>query len=60
MENRVFYLVDVFAEEKYSGNQLAVVESFGTLSDLQMQKIANEMHFSETAFLLSDQKENGG
>ena len=60
MENRVFYLVDVFAEERYSGNQLAVVESFGTLSDLQMQKIANEMHFSETAFLLSDLKENGG
>jgi trans-2,3-dihydro-3-hydroxyanthranilate isomerase len=60
LENRIFYLVDVFAEEKYSGNQLAVVEGLGTLSDLQMQKIANEMHFSETTFLLSDRKVNGG
>jgi trans-2,3-dihydro-3-hydroxyanthranilate isomerase len=60
MKNRGFYLVDVFAVEKYSGNQLAVVESFGTLSDLQMQKIANEMHFSETTFLGSDRGENGG
>jgi trans-2,3-dihydro-3-hydroxyanthranilate isomerase len=60
MKNLVFYLVDVFAEKKYSGNQLAVVESFGNLSDLQMQAIANEMHFSETSFLLSERRENGG
>ena len=25
-----------------------------------MQRIANEMHFSETAFILSDKKQNGG
>jgi trans-2,3-dihydro-3-hydroxyanthranilate isomerase len=60
MKNRIFYILDVFTEEKYAGNQLAVVESFDALSDQQMQKIANEMHFSETAFLLSDRRENGG
>ncbi len=60
METCIFYLVDVFAEKKYTGNQLAVVISSDILSEGQMQKIANEMHFSETTFLLSDRRENGG
>jgi trans-2,3-dihydro-3-hydroxyanthranilate isomerase len=60
MRGLTFYLVDVFAEEKYAGNQLAVVRNAGTLSSVQMQRIANEMHFSETAFILSDQKRNDG
>jgi trans-2,3-dihydro-3-hydroxyanthranilate isomerase len=60
MENLVFYLVDVFAEEKYAGNQLAVIRNAGLLSATEMQRIANEMHFSETAFLLSDCQRNGG
>jgi len=60
MSDLVFYLVDVFAEEKYGGNQLAVVRSAGMLSSERMLKIANEMHFSETTFVLSDKKRNGG
>jgi trans-2,3-dihydro-3-hydroxyanthranilate isomerase len=60
VKNHVFYFVDVFAEEKYSGNQLAVVTGAKDLSDLQMQKIANEMHFSETTFVLSDKKQKDG
>jgi trans-2,3-dihydro-3-hydroxyanthranilate isomerase len=60
MRGLTFYLADVFAEEKYAGNQLAVVRNAGTLSSAQMQRIANEMHFSETAFILSDQKRNDG
>jgi trans-2,3-dihydro-3-hydroxyanthranilate isomerase len=60
MKGLTFYLVDVFAEEKYAGNQLAVVTNAGALSTAQMQRIANEMHFSETAFILSDEKRNGG
>lgn len=60
MKGLTFYLVDVFAEEKYAGNQLAVVRNAGALSSDQMQRIANEMHFSETAFILSDEKRNGG
>jgi trans-2,3-dihydro-3-hydroxyanthranilate isomerase len=55
-----FYLVDVFAQEKYAGNQLAVFMDAGILSTVEMQKIANEMHFSETTFILSNEKRNGG
>jgi trans-2,3-dihydro-3-hydroxyanthranilate isomerase len=60
MSDLVFYLVDVFAEEKYTGNQLAVVRGAGALSSERMLEIANEMHFSETTFILSDEKRNGG
>jgi trans-2,3-dihydro-3-hydroxyanthranilate isomerase len=55
-----FYIVDVFAEEKYTGNQLAVVRHASDLSESQMQQIAQEMHFSETTFILSDQEREGG
>jgi len=55
-----FYIVDVFAEEKYAGNQLAVVRDAQALSFTEMQKIAKEMHFSETSFILSDKKRKGG
>ena len=60
MKNLSFYFVDVFAEEKYAGNQLAVIRNARGLSAFQMHRIANEMHFSETAFILSDEKRNGG
>ena len=55
-----FCLVDVFAEEKYAGNQLAVVKNASSLTPSQMQRIANEMHFSETTFILSGKKPDGG
>lgn len=60
MARPIFYIVDVFAEEKYAGNQLAVVRDAGTLSDSQMQKIAKEMNYSETTFILSEEQRNGG
>ena len=60
MEKPIFYLVDVFAEEKYSGNQLAVFRNVTNLSDNQMQRIAKEMNYSETTFILSDIKYDGG
>ncbi len=60
MENPVFYIVDVFAKEKFTGNQLAVFRNVHNLSDNEMQKIAKEMNFSETTFILSDEKKNGG
>jgi len=45
------YIVDVFAEAKYEGNQLAVIiDNEGIPTDL-MQKLAREMHFSETTFI---------
>lgn len=55
-----FYILDVFAEEKYTGNQLAVVRVKKKLSDLEMQKIAREINFSETTFILSDSPEKCG
>ncbi len=55
-----FYILDVFAEEKYAGNQLAVFRDAGTLPTNDMQAIAREMHFSETTFILSDEPVDGG
>jgi trans-2,3-dihydro-3-hydroxyanthranilate isomerase len=60
MSGQTFYIVDVFAETKYSGNQLAVVRNAAALSKKQMQQIAKEMNYSETTFILRDeQRENG-
>ena len=52
--------MDVFAEDKYAGNQLAVVGNAVTLSNEQMQRIAKEMNFSETTFILSNDLRKGG
>ena len=60
MVKHTFYIVDVFAEEKYAGNQLAVVRDAGGLTERQMQQIAKEMDYSETSFILSDVERNGG
>ncbi len=55
-----FYIVDVFTEEKYAGNQLAVLRDAKRLSNIEMQRIAKEMNYSETTFILSDDKRDGG
>lgn len=55
-----FYIVDCFAEEKYQGNELLVLKIDRMVSDEEQQKIAREINFSETAFILSDKQENGG
>jgi trans-2,3-dihydro-3-hydroxyanthranilate isomerase len=55
-----FYIVDVFAEEKYAGNQLAVVRGGVGLPDTALGKIALEMNYSETTFVLSDEEAGGG
>jgi trans-2,3-dihydro-3-hydroxyanthranilate isomerase len=48
-----FYIVDVFAESKYAGNQLAVFCGAGVaeLSEAQMLLIAREINYSETTFI---------
>ena len=48
MKGLTFYIVDVFAVEKFTGNQLAVFTRAKGLSDVEMQRIAKEMNFSET------------
>jgi trans-2,3-dihydro-3-hydroxyanthranilate isomerase len=60
MANTKYYIVDVFAEEKCAGNQLAVFLNAASLSPEVMQRLANEMHFSETTFIASDEEHDGG
>lgn len=60
MSGHPFYIVDVFAETKYAGNQLAVVDQAADLTSTEMQSIAREMNYSETTFILSGQENNGG
>jgi trans-2,3-dihydro-3-hydroxyanthranilate isomerase len=55
-----FYIVDVFAENKYEGNPLAVFIPDRKIETAEMQKIAREMNFSETTFIMSDLQDNGG
>ena len=48
-----YYILDVFAEEKYQGNQLAVFTDMEKIDMQEMQKIAREVNFSETTFILN-------
>lgn len=55
-----YYIVDVFAKQKYQGNQLAVFIDFeNKLNQSQMLQMAKEINFAETTFIkkkLSDNK----
>ena len=53
-----YVIVDVFTDTPLQGNQLAVFEDGSALSDDQMQRLAREMNYSETVFLLP--AEDGG
>ena len=55
-----FYILDVFAEKKYAGNQLAVFRHPAGISGKEMQQIAREMNFSETTFITSEEPRKGG
>lgn len=55
-----FFIVDVFAERPYTGNQLAVVLGAKDLSDATMQQIAAETNYSETTFVASAPEADGG
>ena len=60
MNGLTFYILDVFAEKKYAGNQLAVFRGAGGFSSAEMQSIAREINFSETIFIISETLNNGG
>ena len=53
-----FYIVDVFTDKKYAGNQLAVFLDAGNLSSSEMQKIAREINFAESTFVTKLDREN--
>lgn len=51
MSDSVFHIVDVFAEERYQGNQLAVFMDGSLHTGEEMQRLAREINFSETTFI---------
>ena len=53
-----YLLLDVFTSTPFEGNQLAVYPKPGALTAAQMQKVAQEMNFSETTFIYPP--ESGG
>lgn len=53
-----FYIVDVFADKKYAGNQLAVFMDAENLSSAEMQQIAREINFAESTFVTKLDREN--
>ena len=60
MATHTLFIVDVFAEQPYAGNQLAVVVADKFLAADQMQAIAAEMNFSETTFVMKQAEADGG
>jgi trans-2,3-dihydro-3-hydroxyanthranilate isomerase len=55
---RPYVLVDVFTETPLEGNQLGVFTDARNLSAAEMQRLARELNFSETVFVLPP--EHGG
>ncbi len=52
-----FHTLDVFTQNRFGGNPLAVVHEADGLDTAQMQKIAAEFNLSETVFLLKPQRD---
>jgi len=53
-----FYIVDVFAEEKYR-QSIGSFTNAADISENQMQRIAKEMNYSETTFVVSKRYQSG-
>lgn len=60
MAKTIFYILDVFAEEKYAGNQLAVVRNAADWPSEKMLRLTQEMNYSETTFIISEKIRDGG
>jgi trans-2,3-dihydro-3-hydroxyanthranilate isomerase len=54
MGGKEFYIVDVFSDRRFAGNQLAVFTQGGSFTDAEMQQIAREINFSETTFIFPE------
>jgi len=50
-----YFICDVFTNQRFSGNPLAVLPDAEGLTDIQMQQIAREFNFSETTFVFPPQ-----
>lgn len=60
MKPNTYFVLDVFAERRFSGNQLAVFQVGPEMDAQTMQGIARETNYSETTFVTSDAPEGGG
>ena len=54
-----FYTADVFTQQTFGGNPLAVFPQAQGLNPQQMQKIAGEINYSETVFVLPPETAEG-
>ncbi len=52
-----YFLVDVFTESHFGGNQLAVILKGDLVKEEEMAQIAREFNLSETTFIYSPEKE---
>lgn len=59
MGNYRFIQLDVFTEQAFAGNPLAVFPEAEGISDDEMMKIAREMNLSETVYVLKPEKAEG-
>lgn len=56
MKKFKYYICDVFTDQRFGGNQLAVLPDARGLNSAQMQQIAREFNFSESTFVLPPEK----
>ena len=56
MRSYQFYQLDVFTDQRFGGNRLAVFPDAEGLSDREMQQLAKEMNLSETTFVTPSPK----
>jgi trans-2,3-dihydro-3-hydroxyanthranilate isomerase len=54
--SRRFFIVDVFTDRAYGGNQLGVFPEAADIPGAEMQQIARELNYSETTFVLPPRK----
>ena len=53
--DKLFMALDVFTDDAFGGNQLVVYPHAESLDSAKMQRIALEMNYSETTFILPPQ-----
>lgn len=60
MPRHRMHIVDVFAQEKYAGNQLAVFHETDAMTTEEMQRLTREMNYPEATFIRSTDQRDGG
>ena len=58
MKTAEYYLLDVFTDQPFTGNPLAVFLEADGLAASTMQALANELNLAETVFLSSAAEPN--